>query len=83
MPFNITLSNLMWSGMEKDGLRHATLPKTHHVKMTTTTQSTPARSSPGTRTASSVAGHQNAGEKYGTEGPKSLRAKNNITIDTK
>ena len=25
----------LWSGMERDGLRHATLPKTHHMKMTT------------------------------------------------
>ena len=70
----------LWSGMERDGLRHTTLPKTHHVKMTTTTQSIPARSSPGTRTAPSVAGHQDRGEKYATDGPKSLRARNNITI---
>ena len=31
----------LWSGMERDGLPHATLPKTHHMKMTTTTQSWP------------------------------------------
>ena len=67
--------------MERDGLRHATLPKTHHVKMTTTTQSIPARSSPGTRTAPSVAGHQDGGEKYATDGPKTLRVRN-ITIGT-
>ena len=72
----------LWSGMERDGLRHATLPKTHYMKMTTTTQSIPARSSPGTRTAPSVAGHQDGGEKYVTDGPKSLRARNNITIGT-
>ena len=72
----------LWSGMERDGLRHATLPKTHHMKMTTTTQSIPARSSPGTRTAPSVAGHQDGGEKYTTDGPKLLRARNNITIGT-
>ena len=53
----------LWSGMELDGLRHATLPKTHHLKMTTTTQSILARSSPGTRTAPSVAGHQDGGWK--------------------
>ena len=53
----------LWSGMERDGLRHATLPKTHHMKMTITTQSIPARSSPGTRTAPSVASHQDGGEK--------------------
>ena len=63
----------LWSGMEKDGLRHATLPKTHHTKMTTTTQSIPTRSSPGSRTAPSVTGHQDGGEKYATDGPKSLR----------
>ena len=68
--------------MERDGLRHVTLPKTHHMKMTTTTQSIPARSSPGTRTAPSVAGHQDGGEKYATDGPKSPRARNNITIGT-
>ena len=50
--------------------------------MTTTTQSIPARSSPGTRTAPSVAGHQDGGEKYATDGPKSLRARNNIIIGT-
>ena len=52
----------LWSGMERDGLRHAILTKTHHMKMTTTTQSMPARSTPGTRTAPSVAGHQDGGE---------------------
>ena len=71
----------LWSGMERDGLRHATLPKTHHMYMITTTQSIPARSSPGARAAPSVAGHQDGGEKYATDGPKSLRARNNITID--
>ena len=50
--------------------------------MTTTTQSIPARSSPGTRTTPSVAGHQDGGEKCATDGPKSLRARNNITIGT-
>ena len=70
----------LWSGMERDGLNHATLPKTHHMKMTTTTQSISAQSSPGTRTAPSVAGHQAGGEKYPTDGPKSLRARNDITI---
>ena len=59
-----------------------TLPKTHHMKITTTTQSIPARSSPGTRTMPSVAGHRDGGEKHATDGPKSLRARNNITIDT-
>ena len=72
----------LWSGMERDGLRHATMPKTHHMKMTTTTQSIPARSPPGTRTAPSVAGRQDGGEKYATGGPKSLCARNNITIGT-
>ena len=66
----------LWSGMERDGLPHATLPKTHHMKMTTTTQLIPARSSPGTRTAHSAAGHQDEDEKYATDGPKSLRARN-------
>ena len=70
----------LWSGMERDGLRHATLAKTHHMKMTTT--SILARSLPGTRTTPSVAGHQDGGEKYATDGPKSLRARNNITIGT-
>ena len=69
----------LWSGMERDGLRHATLPKTHHMKMTTTTISIPARSSPGTRTVPSVAGHQDGGEIYATDGPKSVRARNNTT----
>ena len=72
----------LWSGMERDGLRHATLPMTHYVKMTTTTPSIPARSSPGKKTAPSVASHQDGGEKYATDGPKSLRARNNITIGT-
>ena len=53
--------------MERDGLHHVTLPKTHHMKMTTTTQSIPTRSSPGTRTTPSVAGHQDGGEKYATD----------------
>ena len=44
----------LWSGMERNGLCHETLSKTHLMKMTTTTQSIPARSSPGTRTAPSV-----------------------------
>ena len=69
----------LWYGMERDGLRHATLPKTLHMKMTTTTQSILARSSPGTRT--SVAGHQDGVEKYATDRPKWLRARN-ITIGT-
>ena len=72
----------LWSGVERNGLRHSTLLKTHRMKMTTTTQSIPARSSPRTRTAPSVAGHQDGGEKYATDGPKSLRARNNITVGT-
>ena len=72
----------LWSGMERDGLRHTTLPKTLHMKMATTTQSIPARSSPGTRTAPSVADHQGGGEKYATDGPTLLRARNNITVGT-
>ena len=72
----------LWSGMERDGLRHATLSKTHHMKMTTKTQSIPAQSSPGTRTAPSVSDHQDGDEKYVTDGPKPLRARNNITIGT-
>ena len=71
----------LWSGIERE-LRHATLPKTHHMKMATTTPSIPARWSPGARTALSVAGHQDGGEKHATDGPKSLRARNNITIGT-
>ena len=69
----------LWSGIERE-LRHATLPKTHHMKMAITTPSIPARSSPGARTALSVAGHQDGGEKYATDGPKSLRARNNMII---
>ena len=69
---------MIWHGEE----RAPPLPKTHYMKMTTTTQSIPARSSPGTRTAPSVAGHQDGGEKYTTDGPKSLCARNNITIGT-
>ena len=72
----------LWSGMERDGLCHSTLPKTHHMKLTTTIQSKPARSSPGTRTAPAAAGNQDGGEKYATNGPKSLRARNNLTIGT-
>ena len=72
----------LWSGMERDGLCHATLPKTHHMKMTATSQSIPSRSSPGTRAMPSIAGHQDGGEKYATDGPKSLSARNNITIGT-
>ena len=72
----------LWSGMVRDGLRHATLPKTHRLTMATTTQSIPARSSSGTRTMPSVAGHRDGGKKYATHGPKSLRARNNITLGT-
>ena len=72
----------LWSGMERDGLCQATLPKTHYMKMTTTTQSILAWSSPSTRTAPSVAGHQDGDEKYVTDGPTSLRARNNIAIGT-
>ena len=72
----------LWSGMERGGLRRETLPMTHHMKITTTTQSTLARSSPGTRTAPSITGHQGGGEKCATDGPKSFRARNNITIGT-
>ena len=72
----------LWSGMERDELRYVALPKTtHYMKMTTASQSIPARS-PRTRTTPSVAGHQDGGEKYATDGPKSLRARNNITIGT-
>ena len=72
----------LWSGMERDGLRHITLPKTRYMEMTTTTQSKPARSSPGTRIAPSVAGHEDCGEEYTTNEPKSLRARNIITTGT-
>ena len=72
----------LWSVMEMNGLRHAILSKTQHMKMTATIQSIPTWSSPGTRTAPSVAGHQDGGEKYATDGPKSLRARNSITIGT-
>ena len=72
----------LWPGMERDGLRHVTLPKTHYMKMTTTTQSIPAKSPPGTRTAPSIAGHQDGGEQYATDEPKLLRARNNITSGT-
>ena len=58
------------------------LPKTHLMRMTTTTQSIPARSSLGTRTTPSVVGHQGGGEKCATDAPKPLRARNNITIGT-
>ena len=67
---------LAWRGMGS-ALRHC--PR-HYMKMTATTQSIPARSSPETRTGPSVAGHQDGGEKYATDGPKSLSARNNITI---
>ena len=30
----------LWSGMERDELRHVTLPKAHHIEMTTTTHGT-------------------------------------------
>ena len=36
----------LWSGVERDGLRYATLPKTHYMEMATTTQSILARSLP-------------------------------------
>ena len=68
--------------MERDGLYHATLSKTRYMKMTTTSQSIPAWPSPRTRSAPSVAGHQDGGEKYATFGPKLLRARNNITVGT-
>ena len=71
---------MVWRG--EDGFCHATSPKSHHMKMTITIESIPARSSPGTRTAPSVAGHQDGGEKYVTHGPKPLRARNSITMGT-
>ena len=61
------------SGMERDGLRHATLPKTHHMKMTTTTQAIPARLSP-------IAGHQYRGEKYATDGQNGYVPETIITV---
>ena len=70
----------LWSGMARDGLRHATLPKTHHMKMTTATESITARSSPGTRTTPSIAGHLDGGENHATDEPKPLRFGNSITI---
>ena len=47
-----------------------------HMKMTTTTQSIPARSSPGTRTAPSVAGNQDRSMRLMDQSPnvRSLRA---------
>ena len=72
----------LWSGMERDGLCLVTLPKTQYMKVTTTSQSIPARSSPGTRTTPSVGGHQDGGEKYVTDGLKSQRDRNDITIGT-
>ena len=72
----------LWSGMKRDGLHHATLPKAHYMKMTTTTQSIPAQSSPGTRTVPSAAGHQDGGGKCATDGPRLLHARNNITVGT-
>ena len=72
----------LWSGTERDGLCHATLPKTHHMKMTTASQSIPAWLSPETWTTPSVAGHEDGCEKYATDRPKSLCARNNITIGT-
>ena len=69
----------LWSGMERDGLCHVTLPKTHHMKMTTTAESILARSSTGTWTAPSVAGHQDGIENHVTDGPN---ARNKITIGT-
>ena len=85
--FKIKVSHLewghrLWSRMERNGLCHGTLPKTRYMKMTSTTQCIPARSSPGTKSTPSVAGHQDGGEKYGTDGPKSLYSRNNITIVT-
>ena len=71
----------LWSGMERDGLHHATLPKTPHEDdnhNSILTCSVVARN----KDAPSVAGHQDGGEKYATDGPKSLRARNNITICT-
>lgn len=65
--------------MERDGLRHATLPKTHQMKMTATTHFIPDRSSPGKRTAPPVAVHQGGGVKNATGG---LRVRNNIIIGT-
>ena len=69
--------------MERDGLRHASLPLTRHMKMITNSQHIPDRSSPGlTRTALSIA-HQGGGDKYATGAPSNkIRARNNITIGT-
>ena len=74
--------NYLYYCIERDGLRDATLPKTLYMNMTTTSQSILALSSPGTRAAPSVTGNQDGGEKYTTDGPKPLSARNNITIGT-
>ena len=74
----------LWSGMERDGLRHATLPKIHLNDMTTKKNAIPARSSPGLPRTAPPAGHQGrTGEKCATGGTNcKIRARSNITIGT-
>ncbi|GFO49148.1 craniofacial development protein 2 [Plakobranchus ocellatus] len=70
--------------MERDGLRHVTLPKTRNMRMKTTQRTIPNRSSPGPRTASSVGRiHQGGSGNYATGGSnKTIRDRNKIVIGT-
>ncbi|GFS25928.1 hypothetical protein ElyMa_007038400 [Elysia marginata] len=76
--------NRLWSAMERDGLRHATLLKTRKIRMTTTQRIIPDRSSPRPRTTSSVGQiHQDGGRNCATSGSnKTIRARNKIVIGT-
>ena len=52
----------LWSGMERDGLRHATSAQDSHMMMTTITQPIPDRPSPGLERAAPSAAYQGGGE---------------------
>ena len=69
-----------WRGMGS-AIRH--LPKIHHMMMTTTTQPTPDRPSPGLQRAAPSAGYQGGGEKCATDIPENkISARSNIINGT-
>ena len=73
----------LWSGMERDGLRHASLALDTPQMTSITIQSIPDRPSPGSPRAAPSAAHQGGGGKCATGVTNSqLRARNNITIGT-
>ena len=73
----------LWSGLERDGLRQATLPKSHRMECQPK-NTIPDQSSPGSPKTAPPAIHQGrVDEKWITGVPKKIiRARNNITTGT-